>query len=306
MSFRKFTHVERLGSKNIDTEKYLDGHVFVFTKIDGTNGCVWGEPDGSVHCGSRTRELTLDNDNAGFMSYIMNDDSMAGLREFCVSNPTLIVYGEWLGHNKFVGRIKRYVTSGFHIFAIYDRSLNQYIPYPQVVKLLDNVDVPVIPPIREYDNPSMDTLTGILDDARYNLFDNDKEGGEGIVVYNYDYRDEYGHVALGKIVRKEYIDSKKKKNKKVNIINTEEEFINEFVTTAFLDKCQNKIEQALGLDEWETTNKTMGMFINLVANDLIKEELNGYLRKKKWNVQFDFSKYQRLVATECRKWLGLV
>ena len=308
MAFRGFTHVERLGSKNIDTDAYLDGHVYVFTKIDGSNGCIWGEPDGSVHYGSRTRELVGDNDNAGFKQFMMQDENTQALRTFCTDNPNLIVYGEWLGHNKFLGVIKRYVQGDFHIFAIYNRNTGYYLPYDDVVGMLAKAGVttPIIPPIAELDNPTMEDLTNILDKARYNLNANDPDGGEGIVVYNYDYHDVYGHVALGKIVRDEFLQNKNRKKPKTVIVGNESDFIDMFATVSFMIKCQNKVQQALDMDEWENTNKAIGMFINLVTTDLINEDLCGYMKKKKWQAKFDFNIYKKNITIECRKFLGLI
>ena len=49
----------------METDGIELGKVYVFPKIDGTNGSVWID-DGIIKAGSRNRELTLDNDNAGF------------------------------------------------------------------------------------------------------------------------------------------------------------------------------------------------------------------------------------------------
>ena len=62
MEFKKYQHVERFGA--IETNGIEYGMCYVFPKIDGTNSQLW--MDGGLHAGSRNRELSLDNDNAGF------------------------------------------------------------------------------------------------------------------------------------------------------------------------------------------------------------------------------------------------
>ena len=61
--FKKYQHIERLGTD--ETEGILDGLVYVFPKIDGTNGSIWWEPTcmskttknhGCIRFGSRNRE----------------------------------------------------------------------------------------------------------------------------------------------------------------------------------------------------------------------------------------------------------
>ena len=61
-SFSKYQHVERFGTT--ETNGIEMGMCYIFPKIDGTNSQLWFEA-GYLHAGSRNRELSLDNDNAG-------------------------------------------------------------------------------------------------------------------------------------------------------------------------------------------------------------------------------------------------
>jgi len=90
MSFLKYQHLERYG--NTEVEGIEVGTCYVFPKLDGTNGSVWWD-DGALRCGSRNRELTLDNDNAGFLNAMVVDKAITS---FFDHTKNLILYGEWL------------------------------------------------------------------------------------------------------------------------------------------------------------------------------------------------------------------
>ena len=67
MEFKKYQHLERFGTTEVDGIHF--GDCYVFPKIDGTNSCVWMGEDGTVQAGSRKRHLTLEADNAGFLEW---------------------------------------------------------------------------------------------------------------------------------------------------------------------------------------------------------------------------------------------
>ena len=70
MEFKKYQHVERLGSDEV--EGILKGICYVFPKIDGTNSQLWWDND--LKAGSRNRELSVDNDNAGFCDWALKQE----------------------------------------------------------------------------------------------------------------------------------------------------------------------------------------------------------------------------------------
>ena len=74
MQYKSYQHIEKLGNKEV--EGILKGKCSIQPKIDGTNGVVWLGDDGIIHAGSRRRDLTLDNDNAGFYNTVIKDDNI--------------------------------------------------------------------------------------------------------------------------------------------------------------------------------------------------------------------------------------
>lgn len=87
--FRKYMHVERLGRDEV--EGVLNGTCYVFPKIDGTNSVVWLGDDGEVRAGSRRQELSLNNDNRGFMNEVIKDEN---IKRYLVDHPNHYIYGE--------------------------------------------------------------------------------------------------------------------------------------------------------------------------------------------------------------------
>lgn len=64
--FIKYQHIERIGTSEV--EGILDGDCYVFPKLDGTNASIWMD-DAELCCGSRNRQLSLENDNGGFINH---------------------------------------------------------------------------------------------------------------------------------------------------------------------------------------------------------------------------------------------
>lgn len=307
--FRKYTHLERMGRDEV--ANILCGHVIVQPKIDGSCSLVYSR-DGEIYTGSRTRELGEDKDNAGFNAYILssNEPRIVNLRAFVLAHPQYIVYGEWLGCcapycGKFVGSIKRYLNGGFYIFDVFDIEQGTYLPYhewePMIAVFYDRI----VPLIAEFDNPTNEQIVACIDQNGFNL----PEGvlGEGIVIKaEPSFRDQWGNIQIAKIVRDEYRQDKSKPKKVYSNSDTEQEFVDNYVTDAFIDKCQNKVLQACGDDKFDYRNKKhMGMLIYLVLYDTIEENITDFLKKKKMKVDMSFGSVRNLINQKVRDYLGL-
>lgn len=306
VDYRSFTHVERLDRTRIDVDGFLDGYCWVFPKLDGTSSAVWAS-DGRIHAGSRKREITPKDDNARFADYILNFAETEDLRQWCLSHEGYILYMEWLGHagncGKFVGNIKSYLEGGAYVFAVFDVARGSYVAYDMMCELFseDFIDRWLIPPIKGMYKPSLEQVQALVDECDFNL-----EGvpGEGIVIYNYDYRDQFGNLVVAKIVRDEYQQNKSKPQVKVEGC-PEDMFCDVYLTDAFLSKCRNKVCQALGADEFDTSsNKFVGFFMNLIVTDAIDEEVYGFVKKNGWP-KVDFAALRGKIQLKGRKFLGL-
>src|SRR6056297_3562076 len=125
MKFRKYQHIERLGTGSV--EGILDGQCTIFYKIDGTNSSCWLDENGNLKAGSRKRELTLKKDNQGFYAHALSNKNIF---EYLQAHPTHRLYGEWLVKHT----LKTYEEGAWHKFYIFD-----------VVKDLDDGNIEYLP-----------------------------------------------------------------------------------------------------------------------------------------------------------------
>ena len=309
-NYRSFTHVLRLGKPY--TEDILNKPVRVCSKIDGSCACIWAH-DGEVCYGSRKREVTCEDDNANFATYMSttDDEEVAALRQYVLDHPNYIVYGEWLGGvdgMKFTGSLKGYTEGGFIIFAVFDIEKGDYLDYTYYYPIITKFYHKVVPQIAYVENPTQEKLEALLDKCDY-LRPNG-EPGEGIVIYRAgeSLRDVFNNIIICKIVRQEYLEGKGTKSKKNQAIidgEIEREFVETYVTTADIAKVQAKIVVEQRADEWDSTNKKfVGLLMNGVLVDLIDEELADFLRQKRYKVAINFNIVRNIVNQKVRDYLG--
>lgn len=306
-NYKSFFHVIRMDNSKMDVYSFLQGMIFVFPKLDGTNAVVWADESGNIHCGSRKREISVEKDNQDFALFINTDKSTLKLRQFCKDNPNLIVYGEWL--NGFAGRkqagtIKQYLDPGFWVFAVYDINQGVYLDYSSYSTLLDGIYDKVIKPAHIVDHPTYQQCADFIKDNHFNLPEDVL--GEGYVFYNYDYRDKFGKQVICKIVAKEYLEGKGTKVKtKIPKERTglENQIVEAFITTADFEKCQQKVMARFGVDEWSNDSRMVGAFLGMLFNDLVEEEMWSIIKRFK-NPVIDFKILQDYVKQAGREYLG--
>jgi hypothetical protein len=270
MNFRKYMHIEKFDTSEVEGIEL--GKVYVFPKIDGTNASAWIDDSGKRFCaGSRTRELTLDKDNAGFLAHVNEN---ANIREFLFLNPSLRLYGEWLVPHS----LKTYKPDAwrkFYVFDVFDESTEKYLSYDEYKPLLELSHLDYIPPIAIIDSPSYDQLIYQLQKNVF-LIEDGKGVGEGIVLKNYDFINKYGRVTWAKIVTSEF---KEKHSKTMGAPEmkgakkVESEIVDKYVTQALCEKVYAKIE------DWNS--KKIPQLLNTVYYDLVREETWNFVKEFK-------------------------
>ena len=281
MQYKSYQHIEKLGNKEV--EGILKGKCSIQPKIDGTNGVVWLGDDGIIHAGSRRRDLTLDNDNAGFYNTVIKDDN---IRKYLLDHKDHYLYGEWL-----VPHTIRYYHpeswKHFYVFDIfsYDRG---YIPYDEYSKELDKYGISYIPEIISIDNPTMEDLTKYLKETKY-LIPEDKMS-EGIIIKNYEYRNQYGRCTYAKIVAEEFFNTKsilRMKNHEAKDKTSEKDIVTMMLSESLIRKEFAKIKLAYpDIRRQELIGRTL----NTIFHVFIHEELLDYIEKKKPLINFYYLK----------------
>ena len=269
-SFKSYMHVERYG--NSEVEGIEHGTCFVFPKIDGTNASVWLGDDGLVKAGSRTRQLSIGADNAGFLAWVEQQEN---LKAYLLANPTHRLFGEWLVPHT----LKTYRQDAWRRFWIFDVVANDdtYLSYDVYNVELQRHGLDFVVPMFRAENIHLEYLHKALEKNTFLI----QEGaglGEGVVVKNYDFVNRYGNVVWAKVVRQEF----KEENTKTFGVNTiglvdpvEKRIVDKFVTEAMVEKVYAKIVNETGA--WES--KYIPRLLNTVFYDLVREETWEYLKE---------------------------
>jgi hypothetical protein len=243
MEFRRYDHVERLKHEKVEGIEL--GNVYVFPKLDGTNASVWFEKNEEVGeytaCGSRTRTLSSESDNAGFWQWAHTNQ--APLWDvFNSGGSNWIIYGEWLVPHT----LKTYREDAwrrFFVFDVYDKSKQKYLSYEEYEPTIKAAGLDVIEPLCIITNPSDEQLQHEAEVNTYLILDG-AGAGEGIVLKNYGWNNRWGEQPWAKIVRNEFKEENKRAfgtTEKHGQFQVEAAIAEEFVTQFLVKKTLSKI-----------------------------------------------------------------
>lgn len=296
MEFRKYQHIERFGTDEVDGIEF--GKCYIFYKIDGTNASVWLDEERKLKAGSRNRELTLENDNAGFYNAMINDERIIN---YLNKHPNHRLFGEWLVPHT----LKTYREDAWRKFYIFDVCLDkeedglEYIPYDIYKPLLEEFNLDYIPPLAIITNPTYESLIKCLEKTGQFLVEDGKGIGEGIVIKNYDFYNKYKRQTWAKIIANEF---KEKHHKEMGCpeIKTEkmieEKIVDDFCTESFIEKEYAKI--VIEQNGWQS--KYIPMLLGRVFSELIKEESWNIVKKYK-NPKIDYKTLNALVIKKIKE-----
>lgn len=285
--FRKYQHLERFGTPEVENIEL--GECYVFPKLDGTNASIW-LCDDEVQAGSRRRHLSLDEDNAGFCTYVKSQEKYKKLLRL---NPNLYLYGEWLVPHS----LKTYSDNSwrqFYVFDVYDSEEEKYLHYSEYHKLLEEYGINYIPPIAMIERGSYEMFIKQLDKNVF-LIKDGKGVGEGIVLKNYDFVNKFGRVNWAKIVTSEFKEKHAKTMGSPQLTGkqmVEEKIADKYVTTALCEKVFSKIE--------DYNSKKIPQLLNTVYYDVVKEESWNFIKENK-NPTINFKTLQHFVFKKVRE-----
>lgn len=268
--FKKYMHIEKFGNDEVDGIN--GGDCYVFPKLDGTNASVWY--DNGVKAGSRNRELTEEQDNAGFCQWAQYNQEIIDLLH---TNPEFIVYGEWLVPHTIKG-YKKDAWRKFWVFDVWSRNLDKYLPYNVYAPACKACGMDVIPPMCVINNPDEDMLVHERDNCFF-LMEDDSTVGEGIVIKNYNFINRYGRPCHAKMVCPEHTTARRSRPKKAARNNhVEISIVEEYLSLDLINKTQAKV--ALLRDGWNS--KCIGQLLGTVYHDFVTEEIWNALKKFKY------------------------
>lgn len=289
MEFKKYQHIERFGTDEVDGIEY--GQCYIFPKIDGTNGQTYMKDD-KLMAGSRNRELSLEDDNQGFYDYVLRNPCLV---EFHLEFPEVRLYGEWLVPHT----LRTYRQDAWKKFYVFDvEYLDNLLPYDQYLPMLQKYNLDFIIPLAIINNPTYDNLVAKLP-ANTFLIEDGKGDGEGIVIKNYDYKNKYGRQTWAKIVKTEF----KEKNvlamglKPTNgSFQVEEAIASEFIDEVLVDKVYANIKNESGC--WRS--EFIPRLLNTVFYDLVREETWNFVKRHK-QPKIDFKVLNRYAIQKIKQ-----
>jgi hypothetical protein len=271
LEFEKYQHIEKIGSDEV--AGILDGEVFIFPKIDGSNGNLWCV-DGNIQYGSRRRHLTDGEDNQGFKQLLSQQDKYA---KFFAKYPNLRLFGEFLKPHT----LKTYRDDAWNRFYIFDVTKYNddgswvYLTYNEYQPLMEEFGLDYIPPIKIITYPSLEQVYKCLEQSNF-LVQDGAGNGEGIVIKRYDYKNKYGRITWAKVVTSEFKEKHYKtmgapKEKGAEPI--EVKIANEKCTEALIEKTYAKILAELDDKGVGWSSKNIPQLLNTVFHDFVQEEI---------------------------------
>ena len=247
--FRKYDHVERYGHQEVDG--LTIGQVHVFPKLDGSNGSVWlgrdSRAESCIQAGSRTRVLGTPKDhegdeardNNGFFAWaVENAMSWRGILE----ERPWVVYGEWMVPHT-LKTYRQEVWRDFWVFDVWDRETGRYVPFDDYAPVIRAAGFRVVDPLCVFDGPSEEQLRGEVERNTY-LIEDGAGLGEGIVLKNYEWRNQYGRQPWAKIVRNEFKEDNRRAfgtTEKHGEFQVEAAIAEKYVTAALVAKVRANI-----------------------------------------------------------------
>jgi hypothetical protein len=294
--FRKYTHLERWGNSAVQGIEV--GECYIFPKIDGTNAQVWAGKDGEICTGSRSRQLSVENDNAGFHKWAIEDD---GIKAFLKEYPGFRLYGEWLVPHS----LKTYRKDAWRKFYVFDATFVEtqeecgYLHYDFYTRALEEFKIEYITPLKIIVNPTYEMLLQEVNNNKF-LIEEGKGFGEGIAIKNYDYINRYGRAGFAKIVTNEFKDKHSKEMGAPKVINkmVEDEIVKTYVTKALCDKVHAKIVNEMG--DWKS--QYIPRLLQTVFYDIVNEEIWDIVKKMKMPT-INFRTLNTCVIMEIKKLL---
>lgn len=295
MEFCRYQHIKRFGNEEVKDIEL--GECYVFPKLDGTNASVWLDKHGTLQAGSRNRVLSESSDNQGFYKFIAAQEN---IQQYLKENPTHRLYGEFLVPHS----LRTYEDDAWRKFYVFDVCVDSpdgkeliYIPYEDYKSLLEKYDIEYIPCISKVTNGNEDYFSEILN--KNNFLIKDGAGrGEGIVIKNYAYKNQFNQLKWAKIVTAEF----KVKNLKTfgppcsTLTPVEFMIAEKYVTESLVEKERVKIEGEVGI--W--SKKQIPMLLGRVFYCIITEEMWQIVKDFK-SPTINFSTLRAFVTQQTKK-----
>lgn len=288
--FLKYLHLERYGTDGVDGITLGECHIF--PKLDGTNASFWCDSNNVMHYASRNRELSIHEDNAGFVNWAITQDKLTQLaKDF----PNHRFYGEWLVPHS----VKGYRDDAWRQLYLFDvlKPDGTFMHYDEYSSILQERGINFIPCACKATNPSYEQLIKLVQENKFLMVDG-QGFGEGVVIKQYGWVNRFGDTTWAKLISNTFKEAHIRTMGGQVTVNSvlEEEIVDEFVTPHLVEKTIAKIRNTDGKFEGKSIPKLLG----LVYYDLIVEEMWEIVKKHK-NPKIDFKTLNHCVIAKVKQ-----
>ncbi len=267
-------------------------------KLHGTNSAIVKYSDGRTEFQSRERVLSLEEDNAGFMNYMISKDLDFLFTQF-ISKDYIAIYGEWCGGNIQKSVAINGLNKMFVIFGITVDDVWVNLPkelFKTAIGIYNILQFPTYEIEIDFNHPELvqnkiiEMTIAVEESCPVGKFFNKDGVGEGIVftcVINQDFK-----------FKSKGEKHSSSKVKTLNPIDVEAmASINEFIELAVTE---NRLEQ--GISYFKENNisidsKNTGEFLRWIVTDVFKEEKDTFDASG-----LDEKKVKNSIVTKARVW----
>lgn len=267
---KKYADIIRYG-KSSTQGVIKEGDIISITeKIDGANASFTYDVDNplGVSCYSRRLPLTNDNTLRGFYGWV--NENIVPIKEKL--NPRYRYIGEWLVSHKIQYQEDKYYQ--FYMFSIWDEETEQYLSDDIVISEAERLGLKTVEYFYRGEFISYEHMSSFIGKSNMTKVPN---MGEGIVVKNSNYFDNFGKQVFVKLVSEKFAEVQKQKlPKNPNINEKEVAIIKSILTKPRVEKLMLKLvdEGLMNKDDFviENMGKLLKLLGNRVLEDMIKEE----------------------------------
>lgn len=267
---KKYTDIIRYG-KSSTKDVIKPGDIISITeKVDGANASFTRDEENvlGVSCYSRRLPLSIENTLQGFYGWV--EDNIVPIKEHL--HPNYRYIGEWTTPHKI--NYKEEYTKTFLLFSIWDENTEKYLSDEIVQSEARRLGLKTVEYFYYGEFISYEHMASFIGKSNITEIPNN---GEGIVVKNVDYFDNYGKQVFVKLVSESFAETQRQRlPKNPNIYEKEIAIIKTVLTKPRVDKLLHKLvdENKLTREEFEISNmkKIMKLLGNVVYEDMIKEE----------------------------------
>ena len=287
MQFRKYEKIHRLGKEEVDG--ILVGKCSITEKIDGANLSVWLGDGGEVRVGSRNNDLTANgNEFNGAVHYC---NAHEGIKRMLAYYPHFRLYGEWLVRHTLSYNNMAYKK--FYLFDVYDEEQKKFLTQDTVQDMAKIYAIDVVPDMGSIENPTIEQLNKMLEGASAL-----GEKKEGIVIRNFDFRNNFGDMCFAKLVREDFKEDNGivfGGNNKHSDCYWEMYICNKYIDVPRVQKIMNKLQPEVNE---KLDMKHIPRIIGTVYHDLITEEAWEIANKAK---KIDYDTLKRICQKKARQ-----